>query len=97
MNTTETVRKLLVKGITFNTWILELPSRIDDVVDEWNLIIDELSKYDKIVIDRESETEFNELISEFEMGVGRIGEYMEKRLIVNNIKAHIISERVKSS
>lgn len=97
MNTAETVRKLLVKGITLNTWILELPSRIDDVVDEWNLIIDELSKYDKIVIDRESEAEFNELISEFEMGVSRIGEYMEKRLIVNNIKAHIISERVKSS
>ena len=96
MNTTETIINLLVNGITLNKWILELPSRIDDVMDEWNLIIYELSKYDKIVIDSEIEAEFNELISEFEIGVSRIGEYMEKRLIVNDVKAHIISERLKS-
>lgn len=97
MNVEDTIRELFINGIKINKWILECPHRIDNNMDEWNAVIEKISQYDEILIKKSSESEFKYLISEFESGVTKITKFIEKRVVVNNIKTHILSKRVNRS
>ena len=88
------VKGLLMRGIELNRYITKNLRVMDNGLPEWDKILNELSEYDDIVIQKKEQNEFDYLIAEFESGVSEITRYMDKRVVVTKIKASIMEERL---
>lgn len=88
------VKELLMRGIELNRYITKNLRVMDNGLPEWDKILNELSEYDDIVIQKKEQNEFDYLIAEFESGVSEITRYMDKRVVVTKIKASIMEERL---
>ena len=97
MNKVDTIRKLLIRGIQLNNWILENPIIAENELDEWNDIADKVSSYTYTDINIIHKDEFDYLITTYEDGMNVINEFISKRIIINEIKASILEERLKNA
>jgi hypothetical protein len=97
MSEAEIVKSLLVRGISLNEWILELPQRVDSGIPEWNHVVLQLAEYDSIEVRTAEKSEYLHLVDEYETGLNKIADYMKYRRVVENIKSSILNERVKSA
>lgn len=94
MSESETVKDLLVRGISLNQWILELPQRVDSGIPEWSYVAFKLDEYDTIEVHISEKSEYLHLVNEYETGINKIADYMKYRTVVENIKLSILRERV---
>lgn len=97
MHDVDRLKELLIRGIKLNNWILELPTRIEGDLDEWNDIIEGVSAYDNTTISIIHRNEIDYLIQTYEVGVNTISDFIDKRIIVQEIKDSILEERLKDA